>query len=292
MMAQHATEQKLQQRPQQQQHTKPGHQQLMTPQPLVDDPDYKAAGKLQDKVAIITGGDSGIGQAIAITYAKEGADVVVVYLNEHEDARETRKKVEQYGRRCELISGDLKDPDFSQEIIRKTLQAFGKLDILVNNAAEHWESEKLEDLDLQQVETTFQTNVFSFFYLTQAALKHMHEGAAIINTASVTAYKGSEALLDYSATKGAIVTFTRSLSQQLAKRKIRVNAVAPGPIWTPLIPATFSAEDVQHFGEDTPMGRAGQPSEVAPCYVFLAAKDASYISGQVLHPNGGRIVNG
>lgn len=286
------TEERIQQRPGQHQDHKPGLQKLMTPQPLIDDPDYQAAGKLTGKVAIITGGDSGIGQAISVIYAKEGADVVVVYLNEHEDAKTTQQMVEKQGRRCLLISGDLTQISFCQEVVEKTISTFGHLDILVNNAAEHWEEEHLESLDMNQMERTFQTNVFSLFYLSKAALNYMKEGASIINTTSVTAYKGADHLLDYSATKGAVVTFTRSLSQQLAERKIRVNGVAPGPIWTPLIPATFSEKDVQEFGQDTPMKRAGQPSEVAPCYVFLAAKDSSYISGQILHPNGGRIVNG
>lgn len=291
-MAPQATEAKLQHRPPQHQSTKPGRQTSMIPQPLVDDPEYKAAGKLKDKVAIITGGDSGIGQATAIAYAKEGADVAIVFLNEKTDAEETRKLVEKYGRRCELIQGNLENPEFCKNVIAKTIQAYGKLDILINNAAEHWENENLETLDIKQIENTFRTNVFSCFYLTQAALKYLGEGSVIINTTSVTAYRGSGHLLDYSATKGALVTFTRSLSEQLIPRGIRVNAVAPGPIWTPLIPATFSPDDVQHFGEETPMGRAGQPSEVAPCFVFLASKDSSYMSGQVLHPNGGRIVSG
>lgn len=290
-MAPQTSESKLQHRPPQHQTTKPGRQSSMIPQPLIDDLEYKAAGKLKDKVAVITGGDSGIGQATAVAYAKEGADVVVVYLNEHADAESTRKLVEKYGRRCELIAGNLENSDFCREVVEKTIHAFGKLDILINNAAEHWENENLETLDLKQLEITFRVNVFSCFYLTQAALKYMGEGSVIINTTSVTAYRGSGHLLDYSATKGALVTFTRSLSEQLLPRGIRVNAVAPGPIWTPLIPATFSPDDVQHFGEDTPMGRAGQPSEVAPCFVFLASKDSSYISGQILHPNGGRIVN-
>ncbi len=291
-MAPQAAESKLQQRPPQHQNSKPGRQDRMIPQPLIDDPHYLAAGKLKDKVAIITGGDSGIGQATAIAFAKEGADVVVVYLNEHEDARQTRQQVEHYGRRCELIAGDLADPEFCQTVVNQTIKAFGKIDILINNAAEHWENNNLETLDLNQIETTFRINVFSCFYLSKAALKYMGEGAVIINTASVTAYKGSAHLLDYSATKGALVTLTRSMSEQLIERGIRVNAVAPGPIWTPLIPASFSPEDVKQFGEDTPMKRAGQPCEVAPCFVFLASRDSSYISGQILHPNGGRIING
>lgn len=274
-----------------QQHRKSGLESSMAPQPQYDDPDYRAAGKLLDKVAIITGGDSGIGRAVALLYAKEGADVVVLYLNEHEDAHETKRLVEAQGRQCYLLAGDVGSEAFCREAVEKSLQIFGKLDILVNNAGEHWEEEQLEHLDMEQMERAFRTDVFSLFYLTKAVLPHLKEGDAIINTASATAYKGSGHLLDYSSTKGAIVTFTRSLAQQLAKRNIRVNGVAPGPIWTPLIPATFSPEDVQHFGEDTPMGRAGQPSEVAPCYVFLAAKDSSYISGQILHPNGGKVLN-
>lgn len=285
------TEESLQQRPAQHQAVKPGRQKPMVPQPLVDDPEYQAAGKLQDKVAIVTGGDSGIGQAVSVIYAKEGADVVVVYLNEHDDAEQTKRLVEEKGRRCLLLAGDVSDENFCRDVVEKTLQTFGKIDILVNNAAEHWEEEHLEELDMHQMEHTFRVNVFAYFYLTQAALDYMKAGGSIINTASVTAYKGSGHLLDYSATKGAIVTFTRSLSQQLLPKGIRVNGVAPGPIWTPLIPATFSEEDVKEFGKDTPMGRAGQPSEVAPCFVFLAAKDSSYMSGQILHPNGGRVVS-
>ncbi len=285
------TEEALQHRPLQHQAVKPGRQAPMRPQPLEDDPEYRAAGKLKGKAALVTGGDSGIGRAVALIYAKEGADVAIVYLNEHDDAQRTKQLVENYGQRALLIAGDVGNEKFCHDAVAQTVAAFGKLDILVNNAGEHWESENLETMDMRQMETTFRTNIFSMFYLSQAALAHLQTGGAIINTASVTAYQGSEHLLDYSATKGAIVTFTRSLSQQLAERGIRVNGVAPGPIWTPLIPASFSEKDVQAFGADTPMGRAGQPSEVAPCYVFLAAKDSSYITGQILHPNGGRIVN-
>jgi len=285
------TEETLQRRPLQHQAVKPGRQSVMYPQPLEDDPEYRPAGKLKGKVALVTGGDSGIGRAVALIYAKEGADVAIVYLNEHDDAQRTKQLVENYEQRALLIAGDVGDETFCHDAVAQTVAALGKLDILVNNAGEHWESESLETLDMQRMETTFRTNMFSMFYLGQAALPHLKPGSAIINTASVTAYQGSGHLLDYSATKGAIVTFTRSLSQQLAERGIRVNGVAPGPIWTPLIPASFSEKDVQEFGADTPMGRAGQPSEVAPCYVFLAAKDSSYITGQILHPNGGRIVN-
>jgi NAD(P)-dependent dehydrogenase (short-subunit alcohol dehydrogenase family) len=277
--------------PPQHQTVKPGHEKQMRPRPIFDDPDYKAAGKLKDKVAIITGGDSGIGRAISVIYAKEGADVAIVYLNESDDAEETKHRVEEKGRRCLLLQGDIRSEAFCRDAVEKTLGAYGKLDILVNNAGEHWESGSLETLDMQQMERTFQTNIFSMFYFCKAALPHLKAGSAIINTASVTAYRGSGHLLDYASTKGAIVTFTRSLSDQLVSRGIRVNGVAPGPIWTPLIPASFSAKDVQEFGTDTPMKRAGQPSEVAPCYVFLASTDSSYMSGQILHPNGGSAIN-
>lgn len=282
----------LQQRPPQHQSVKPGHESQMTPAPLFDDPEYKAAGKLQDKVALITGGDSGIGRAVALIYAKEGADVAIVYLNEHEDARETKRLVEEKGRRCFLMDGDLSSEAFCREVTERTIKEFGKIDILVNNHAEHWEVDSIEHLDMQQMEKTFRTNVFSFFYLTKAVVPHLKKGSSIINTTSVTAYKGSGHLLDYSSTKGAIETFTYSLSDQLIEKGIRVNGVAPGPIWTPLIPATFAPEEVQKFGSDTPMGRAGQPAEVATCFVFLASRDSSYISGQILHPNGGRVVHG
>jgi NAD(P)-dependent dehydrogenase (short-subunit alcohol dehydrogenase family) len=285
------TAEKLQQRPPQHQ-PKPGRESRMVPHPLVDDPEYKAAGKLRDKVALITGGDSGIGRAVAVIYAKEGADVAIAYLSEHEDARETQHMVEKQGRRCLLMAGDLGNEAFCREVVQKTVDTFGKLDILVNNHGAHWEAENIETQDMALMEKTFRTNVFSFFYLAKAAVPHLKDGSAIINTTSVTAYKGSGHLLDYSATKGAIETFTYSLSEQLISRGIRVNAVAPGPIWTPLIVSSFSPEHVRQFGSDTPMGRAGQPAEVATCYVFLASHDSSYMSGQILHPNGGRIVHG
>lgn len=275
----------------QHQDTKPGHQQEMNPKPIVDDPDYRPAKKLQGKVALITGGDSGIGQAVAVLYAKEGADVSIVYLNEHEDAQETKRLVELYGRRCELIPGDVTSEAFCQQAVDKTVQVFGRFDILVNNAAEHWECHDLLEMDMAKMERVFQTNVFAYIYLAKAALKYLGEGGSIINTASVVAYKGSEHLVDYSATKGAVVTFTRSLSQQLAKKKIRVNGIAPGPIWTPLIPSSFSPDDVKMFGDDVPLGRAGQPAEVATGYVYLASSDSSYMTGQVMHINGGTVVN-
>lgn len=270
----------------------PGIEEKMQPQPQSDEPAYQGSHKLNNKVALITGGDSGIGRAVAIAFAKEDADIAIVYLNEHEDAEKTKIMINKLGRKCELIAGDIGNEKFCQEVISKTLNTFGKIDILVNNAGEQHEQKKLEDISAEQLEKTFRTNIFSMFYLTKAALPHLKEGSAIINSTSVTAYKGSPELLDYSSTKGAIVAFTRSLSQSLAERKIRVNAVAPGPIWTPLIPASFSEEKVKHFGEQVPLKRAGQPDEVAPSYVFLASEiDSSYMTGQVLHPNGGTVVN-
>jgi NAD(P)-dependent dehydrogenase (short-subunit alcohol dehydrogenase family) len=229
---------------------------------------------------------------VAILFAKEGADVSVVYLNEHQDAQRTKELVEKEGRRCLLISGDVGDEAFCRQAVQKTVDEFGKLNILINNAAEQHPQESLEDISADQLERTFRTNIFGMFFMTKAALKHLKEGAAIINTASITAYRGSPELLDYSSTKGAIVSFTRSLSLSLEKQKIRVNAVAPGPIWTPLIPSTFTKEKVEEFGKNVPMQRPGQPEEVAPSYVFLASDDASYISGQTIHPNGGAIING
>lgn len=269
----------------------PGVEAEMTEKPKVEK-DSPGCGKLKDKVAIITGGDSGIGRAVAVAFAKEEADVAIVYLDEHKDANETKRLIEEKGRRCLLMAGDVGDEAFCQEIAKKTHEEFKHIDILVNNAAEQHDQEDFLKVTKEQMERTFRTNIFSMFYLTRAVLPHFKEGAAIINTTSVTAYRGSEHLIDYSATKGAILSFTRALSKNLAKKKIRVNAVAPGPIWTPLIPATFPKEKLESFGKNTPLGRPGQPEEVAPCYVFLASDDASYITGQVLHPNGGEIVNG
>ena len=280
------------QRPPQHQDRQPGLESAMTPKPKAEG-HYKGSNKLRDKVALITGGDSGIGRATAIAFAKEGADVVIVYLNEHEDAEETKRLVEKEGRRCRAVAGDVGNEAFCRQAVQKTLKEFGHLDILVNNAAEQHPQDSIEHISAKQLERTFRTNIFSYFFMTKAALKHLPEGhSAIINTTSVTAYRGSPHLLDYSATKGAIVAFTRSLAKALADKGIRVNGVAPGPIWTPLIPATFPPEKVATFGSDVPLKRAGQPEEVAPSYVFLASDDSSYMTGQVLHPNGGEVVNG
>jgi len=278
--------------PPQHQERQPGIEAEMTPRPTAEDQQYRGSGKLQGKVALITGGDSGIGRAVAIMYAREGADVAVVYLNEHQDAEETKRLVEQEGRRCQLIAGDVGSEQFCQQAVQQTVGQLGKLDILVNNAAEQHPQESIEDITSEQLERTFRTNIFAMFYLTKAALPHLREGSTIINTTSVTAYRGNDTLLDYSSTKGAIVAFTRSLAKALAEKNIRVNGVAPGPIWTPLIPSTFPEDKVASFGADVPMKRPGQPEEVAPSYVFLASDDSSYITGQTLHPNGGTVVGG
>ncbi|MDJ1480811.1 SDR family oxidoreductase [Cytophagaceae bacterium YF14B1] len=278
--------------PAQTQDGQPGMETEMTPQPEVIREDYRGSGKLEGKVALITGGDSGIGRAVAVHFAREGANVAIVYLNENEDAQITKQLIEDEGRQCLLIQGDIRDESFCQNAVQQTKQRLGRFDVLVNNAAEQHPQEDIETISKEQLETTFETNIFSMFYFVKAALSLMPEDGVIINTSSVTAYKGNPTLLDYSSTKGAIVAFTRALSQNLASKGIRVNAVAPGPIWTPLIPATFEAEKVSKFGKDTPLGRAGQPSEVAPAYVFLASKDSSYITGQVIHVNGGSVVNG
>ncbi len=272
--------------------TRPGIEAEMSDKPKEEKDSHRGSGKLANQVAIITGGDSGIGRAVAIAFAKEGADVAVMYLNEHEDAQETQRLVEEKGRRCLLIAGDVGDENFCRESVGRTVDNFGKLDILVNNAAEQHPQDDIEKITSQQLERTFRTNIFAMFYMVKAAMPHLKQGAAIVNTTSVTAYRGSPTLLDYSSTKGAIVAFTRALSTNLAEKGIRVNAVAPGPIWTPLIPSTFPKEKVEKFGKDTPMGRPGQPEEVAPCFVFLASDDSSYITGQVLHPNGGELING
>jgi len=281
--------------PPQTQDVQPGRESQMTPRPEYQAPEYRGSGKLQDKVALITGGDSGIGRAVAVLFAREGADVAVVYLNEHDDARKTEKLIRAEGRRCLLISGDVGDPAFCKQAVEQTVRELGGLNILVNNAAEQHPVKKLEDIPVEQIERTFRTNIFAYFYMAQAALPHLKAGDAIINTTSVTAYRGSPHLLDYSATKGAITAFTRSLSIQLAQREtgIRVNGVAPGPIWTPLIPSTFDEKKVDEFGADVPLGRPGQPEEVAPAFVYLASEaDSSYVNGQIIHVNGGEVVNG
>lgn len=269
----------------------PGKESDMVPEPEIIRDDYKGSDKLKDKVALITGGDSGIGRSVAVHYAREGAKVAIVYLEEDEDADKTMDMVKQEGGKCLVIRGDIRDRAFCEQCVEQVIDNFGTLNILVNNAGEQHSQHGLEEVDLDVMEKTFQTNIFSMFYITKAALKHMNPGDSIINTTSIVAFQGRENLIDYGSTKGAILSFTRSLNVDLAKKGIRVNAVAPGPIWTPLIPASFSEDHVQKFGKSTKMGRPGQPSEVGPAYVFLAANDASYISGQVIHVNGGEAVS-
>lgn len=275
--------------------TLPGSEAAMNPAAEMIRDGYKGADKLAGKVALITGGDSGIGRSVAIHFAREGADVAIVYLSETEDANEAKRLVEAEGRRCHLIEGDLSDANFCRFCIDETVDNLGGINVLINNAGTQWVSEDLTELPDEQWRRMFEVNMHSQFYLAKAALPHLSEGDSIINNASINAYVGPEILVDYSATKGAIISFTRSLSNQVVGRGIRVNAVAPGPVWTPLQPATLGAHDSQWlegFGEDTPMGRAGQPSELGPVFVFLASQDASFISGQTIHPNGGTIING
>jgi NAD(P)-dependent dehydrogenase (short-subunit alcohol dehydrogenase family) len=278
--------------PPQHQNQQPGIESEMNPIPKSVDPAYQGSRKLKNKVALITGGDSGIGKSVAIYFAKEGADVAISYLNEHQDAEETKSLIEAEGRKCLLLPGDISMESVCIDIVRKVITEFKKIDVLVNNAAEQHPQKSLLDITGEQLEQTFRTNIFSYFYMTKAVLPYLQNGSSIINTSSITAYDGHDQLLDYSATKGAVVSFTRSLSASLVKQGIRVNGVAPGPIWTPLIPSTFTADQVSTFGSTTPMGRAGQPHELAPTYVFLASNDSSYMTGQMLHVNGGKIVNG
>ncbi len=273
--------------PPQHQNVQPGLEYVMNPIPISDNPKYKGSGKLKGKVAIITGGDSGIGRAVAIGFAKEGADLAIIYLYERVDAEATKKMVEHYGGRCLLIEGDLCQPEFSVEAVRRTLDAYGRIDTLILNQGVQFPQESIQGITNKQLEDTYRTNIFPMFYMTNAALPYLKRGSTIISTASVTAYAGARLLVDYSSTKGAIVSFTRSLSLQLVDKGIRVNAVAPGPIWTPLIVSSYSAEYVKTFGLETPMKRAGQPFELAPTYIYLASDDSSYVTGQVLHVNGG-----
>lgn len=272
---------------------KPGLETRMHPRPVFDDPESKCSGKLKGKFAVITGGDSGIGRAVAVLFAKEGANLAVIYLNEHSDSEETKRIIEvDYKRKCLLIPGNIADEKFCKKAIKSIHKQTRWIDILVNNAATQYENDSIEDISRSELFKTFETNIFSMFYLTKAALEYMPAGAAIINTTSVTAYRGSAKLIDYASTKGAIVSFTRSLAASLAGKKIRVNAVAPGPVWTPLIPSSFNRKKTSQHGSDAPMKRAGEPVEIAPSYLFLACSDSAYMTGQVLHPNGGEIVNG
>ena len=278
--------------PPQHQEDQPGHEHEMKPEPTYITDDYRGSGKLSGKVALITGGDSGIGRAVAVHFAREGADVAIVYLDEHQDAEKTKNLVEKEGRRALLIAGDVGEKAFCQSAVEKTVSELGRLDVLVNNAAIQIMQKEIGGISEEQLERTFRTNIFAQFFMTQAALEHMEEGCSIVNSCSIVAFEGNPVLLDYSSTKGAIVAFTRSLAGNLAEKGIRVNSVAPGPIWTPLIPASFPADKVAEFGQDTPLGRAGQPSELAPAYVYLASQDSSYVTGQTIHVNGGKVVGG
>ena len=275
--------------PPQTQDRQPGLETEMNPRPQFE-PRFRGSGRLEGKVAVVTGGDSGIGRAVSVLFAREGADVAILYLDEGEDARETVRLVENEGQTCLAIAGDVGDPSFCKTAVTRIIDQLGHVDVLVNNAAEQHPKPDVKEIAPEQLEKTFRTNIFGYFFMTQAVLPHLRQGAAIINTGSVTAYRGSGGLLDYSATKGAITSFTRSLAQSLADKGIRVNGVAPGPIWTPLIPSTFDEEKVKSFGADTPMKRPGQPSEVAPAYVYLACDDSSYVTGQFIHVNGGGFI--
>ena len=276
--------------PAQHQNVQPGIEFEMKPSPIFENPNYIPSNKLCDKVAIISGGDSGIGRAVSVLFAKEGADIVISYLNEHEDANYTKQIIEGLGRKCLLIPGDLRNENLSSYIAQTTMDTFGKIDILVNNCAVQYPQNSILDISSNQLRDTFETNIFTFFYLTKAVLPYLEANSSIINTASITAFGGKKNLIDYSATKGAIMTFTKSLSLSLADQKIRVNAVAPGPVWTPLIPSSFSGQEVEVFGTEVPLKRAGQPFELAPAYLYLASDDSRYVTGQIIHVNGGTIV--
>ena len=276
----------------QEQARQPGNAYKMNPEPLTIREGYNGSDKLKNKVALLTGGDSGIGKSVAVHFAREGAKIAIIYLNEEKDALQTKIEIENEGGECLLIKGDVKNEQFCKDAIDKTISNFGTLNCVINNAAMQFPTEHIEDIKIENLHTTFETNIYPYFYIVMAAMKHLKSGDTIINTTSVTAYRGSEHLIDYASTKGAIVSFTRSLSKSLAEKGIRVNAVAPGPIWTPLIPATFDGEKLEKFGEDVPLGRPGQPAEVAPAYVYLASEDSSYMTGQVLHINGGEIIGG
>lgn len=276
----------------QEQARQPGNAYKMNPEPLTIREGYNGSDKLKNKVALLTGGDSGIGKSVAVHFAREGAKIAIIYLNEEKDALQTKIEIENEGGECLLIKGDVKNEQFCKDAIDKTISNFGTLNCVINNAAMQFPTEHIEDIKIENLHTTFETNIYPYFYIVMAAMKHLKSGDTIINTTSVTAYRGSEHLIDYASTKGAIVSFTRSLSKSLAEKGIRVNAVAPGPIWTPLIPATFDGEKLEKFGKDVPLGRPGQPAEVAPAYVYLASEDSSYMTGQVLHINGGEIIGG
>lgn len=275
--------------PAQHQQKQPGSQQQMNPVPVTENPAYRGSGKMENRIAVITGGDSGIGQATAAAFAKEGADVVIAYYNEEDDANQTVQMVQSAGRRCVAVKCDLKQEACAQQVVDAAMQEFGHIDVLVNNIAVQFPQDKIENISAEQLNETFTTNIFSFFYMTKAVMPHLKEGCSIINTTSVTAYEGNATLIDYSATKGAIVSFTRSLALSVAPQGIRVNAVAPGPVWTPLIPASFDEQKVPSFGQDVPMARAAQPFELAPAYVYLACDDSAFVTGQVIHVNGGVI---
>lgn len=278
--------------PQQKQDKQPGLESKLNPKPIFQDSNYIGSKKLKDKVIIITGGDSGIGRAVSIAFAKEGADIAIIYYNENEDAEYTKNIIEENGRKCITIPGDITDDTFCKSAVQKVMDTFSKIDVLVNNAAVQYPQNSIEDITNDQLEKTFKTNIFSMFYLSRAVLPHLKSGCCIINTSSITAYTGNETLIDYSATKGSIVSFTRSLALSLISRKIRVNSVAPGPVWTPLAPSSYSPQKVEEFGSKNPTGRPAQPVELASAYVFLASPDSSYITGEVIHVNGGQFISG